>query len=174
MAPDLLGYGFSAKPASYPYSVAKHADMIEALVASTLVNDVRFIAHDIGVAVLEELVARDQEGTLPFRIKSMVLLNGALFAAEYQPRLIQRLLASPIGCVVNKLASANTLSTNLREIAGTNPGLSDDELASYWYLLDYPGGAALRTNSRTRAAIARPTMRAGPRRSAPPRSRCAW
>ena len=156
IAPDFLGYGFSAKPKSYPYSVAKHADMIEALVQSAQIDDVQLVAHDIGVAVLEELVARDQEGTLPFKIKSVVLLNGTLFASEYQPRPIQRLLASPIGGLVNKLASEKTLSANLRQISGATPGLSDDELAAYWALLNYPGDARvthrLTHTTRDRAA----------------------
>lgn len=133
---------------------------------SPKVDNVQFIAHDVGVAVLEELVARDQEGMLPFRIKSVALLNGTLFASEYQERPIQRLLASPIGGLINRLASKRTLSSNLRQISRATPGLTDEELATYWDLLNYPGNARithrLTALPRPRGAVASLRGRAAP------------
>jgi len=58
IAPDMLGMGFSAKPRRYCYSVLGHADMHERLLEHLGVTSCHVMAHDIGVSVVQELLAR--------------------------------------------------------------------------------------------------------------------
>jgi len=101
IAPDMLGMGFSAKPARYEYSVHDHADMHEALLDYLGVSECHVLAHDIGDSVAQELLARhefaEQSGAR-FEIKSITWLNGGLFNEAYSPRPIQKLLSTtPLG-----------------------------------------------------------------------------
>src|SRR6478735_7759213 len=106
IAPDMLGLGFSAKPARYRYTVSRHADMHEALVAHLGVGACHVLAHDLGDSVAQELLARQEAKLAPVgkvAIRSLALLNGGLFHEAYQPRLIQRLLSTtPLGGLAAK------------------------------------------------------------------------
>ena len=65
--------------------------MIEALAASLGLREAQFIVHDYGVSVGQELLARSaSEGASAIRVRSMVFLNGAVFADEHRPRFIQK------------------------------------------------------------------------------------
>ena len=57
IAPDMMGMGFSAKPA-YEYSVPDHADMHEALLAHLGVGAMHVLSHDVGDSVAQKLLAR--------------------------------------------------------------------------------------------------------------------
>ncbi len=141
IAPDFLGYGFSDKPTGYDYSIAHNADLIAVLLTELGIDAVQVVAHDIGVNVAEELVARAEEGELLFTIDSLVLLNGTLFDAERQPTTTQQLLAGPLGATINLLASESTLVSNLTTISG--PNANPLEFSAHWYLLNYPDSARL-------------------------------
>ena len=62
IAPDMIGMGFSDKPVAYGYSVHDHADMHEALMAHLGVERAHILAHDLGVSVGQELLARHEFG----------------------------------------------------------------------------------------------------------------
>ena len=51
IAPDLLGMGFSDKPADHAYGIENHADLLEALLDRLGVQQVHIVAHDLGVSV---------------------------------------------------------------------------------------------------------------------------
>ena len=94
---DMLGFGASDKPRGFDYRIAASADHWEALAAATGVTEVDVLAHDYGDTVAQELLARQAEGRLPFRIRSAMFLNGGLFPEATRPLRIQRLLARPLG-----------------------------------------------------------------------------
>jgi pimeloyl-ACP methyl ester carboxylesterase len=99
VAPDFLGFGFSAKPQYIKYSLVRQANVVEALMKSLGVAaaaEVHVIAHDYAVSVVQELLARDKEfKDRPFRLLSVVFLNGGLFPEAHRPLLVQKLAASP-------------------------------------------------------------------------------
>jgi len=68
---DMLGFGFSDKPALYDYSIEDQADMFEGWIAGLGLKTVSLFAHDYGGSVAQELLARDQEGLLPFSIPTV-------------------------------------------------------------------------------------------------------
>jgi pimeloyl-ACP methyl ester carboxylesterase len=128
IAPDMLGMGFSDKPVRYQYSVPDHADMHEALLASLGVDRCHVVAHDLGVSVAQEMLARHdgaQQSSERFRIDSITWLNGGLFNEAYAPRLIQRLLSgTPLGDLAARfpqlLLPPRLLARAIDELFGPN------------------------------------------------------
>ncbi|GGM62048.1 alpha/beta hydrolase [Longimycelium tulufanense] len=97
IAPDMLGMGFSDKPVRYEYSVHDHTDMHEALLTHLGVGQCHILAHDLGDSVVQEMLARHEEGSA-LTISSITWLNGGLFNEAYTPRPMQVLLSkTPLG-----------------------------------------------------------------------------
>jgi pimeloyl-ACP methyl ester carboxylesterase len=79
--PDMVGFGQSETPLTGTFkdnfSLLKQADLYEAVAAAEGLKTVILVAHDMGQTVGLELMARQEEGKLPFRIKHAILLNGS-------------------------------------------------------------------------------------------------
>jgi pimeloyl-ACP methyl ester carboxylesterase len=75
---DLPGYGFSSKP-DVAYSLFAQADVVDALAAELALGEVALVTHDMGDSVGGELLARQLDGTLGFRVKRRVLTNGSIY-----------------------------------------------------------------------------------------------
>lgn len=97
VAVDMLGLGLSDKPLHHPYRIADHADLHDWLLTHLGIGDCTLLAHDLGVTVAQEMLARRAEHAVLPRVERLVLLNGGLVPEAYRPRAIQRLLASPVG-----------------------------------------------------------------------------
>lgn len=133
IAPDMLGYGFSAKPNAHPYHIADQADLVEALCAHVHITRVHVLAHDVGDTVAQELLARAQEhGRIG--IDSVCFLNGGLFPETHRPRLVQRLLLSPLGPWVASLITREKFAKNMKAIFGKATPPSEEELDIFWQL----------------------------------------
>jgi pimeloyl-ACP methyl ester carboxylesterase len=138
LALDLIGFGFSAKPRGFPYSTAAQADLCEAFLAHENVTSYRLLAHDYGLTVTQELLARQDAPSSP-RIVAACLLNGGLFPETHRPLPLQRLLASPIGPLLTRLITYRSFSASLRRIWGRQP-LPETELSAMWELVTHGGG----------------------------------
>ena len=107
IAPDMLGMGFSDKPAKYEYTVHDHADMHEALLSELGLGSAHVLAHDLGDSVGQEMLARHEFGQQAYgalRIESITWLNGGLFNEAYTPRLRQKALSrTPLGDMLSPL-----------------------------------------------------------------------
>ena len=69
--PDFLGFGASEKPIDHRYSLHEQADLVEALWAARGRRLRRsLVAHDYGVSVAQELLARAGEGALAARARA--------------------------------------------------------------------------------------------------------
>lgn len=101
---DFAGFGDSDPPARWDYdaqtdltlAVAKHFGIEHAIV----------VAHDYGVSVAQEWMARQREGALSepsCRVDAVVFLNGGVEPALHRPIPIQRLLAGPLGALLAPL-----------------------------------------------------------------------
>lgn len=135
---DMLGFGRSDKPRGFDYSVAHAADQWVGFATGMGVADAHVLAHDYGDSVAQELLARQVDGTLPFRIASVVFLNGGLFPEAHRPLPMQRWLAGPLGPVIARLAGYGRFAASLRRIC-TAP-LADEELREHWRLLRLADG----------------------------------
>lgn len=102
LAPDLLGFGFSDKPADAAYDLGAHADRIERLLGEVDSGPVHLLAHAYGCSVAQELLARRLEDGSPSRrprILSAAFLNGGLFPEANRPFPVQRLLAGRLAAL---------------------------------------------------------------------------
>jgi len=137
---DMIGFGFSAKPKSFAYRITSQADIYEALLEREGVTRYRLFAHDYGVSVAQELLAR--QGDAKAKIDRVCLLNGGLFPEAHSPALVQKLLASPLGPLVARLSSYRVFSRTMRKIWGATPPTESD-LRAMWQLVTESDGLAV-------------------------------
>jgi pimeloyl-ACP methyl ester carboxylesterase len=67
LALDFLGFGNSDKPKPHRYSLLEQADAVEAAWKHLGYERTALVAHDYGVSVAQELLARRDDGDLPSR-----------------------------------------------------------------------------------------------------------
>jgi pimeloyl-ACP methyl ester carboxylesterase len=142
LALDMIGFGFSAKPRRFEYSIHAQADLLEAFLAREGVTRYRILAHDYGDTVAQELLARQRDGHAAARIEAVCLLNGGLFPETHRPLVTQRLLASPIGPLIARFSTYRTFSASMRRIWGNQPP-NDLELRAMWMLVVENDGLAV-------------------------------
>ena len=135
---DLLGFGMSEKPAGHSYPISQQADICQALLAAFDIEGAHVLAHDYGVTVAQELLAREREELLS--IGSVVFLNGGLFPETHRPRRVQQLLARPvIGGLIARTMNFRKFAETMRSISGQTPP-TDRELADLWALVTHDEG----------------------------------
>jgi pimeloyl-ACP methyl ester carboxylesterase len=140
---DMLGFGFSDKPMLYDYSIEDQADLFEGWIAGLGLKCVSFLAHDYGSSVAQELLAREQEGLLSFRIQQVCFLNGALFPEVHSPLLIQKLLRSPLGGLLSLGLTRRAFERSFARLFSPGRPPSNREMDDFWYLLTYNNGRGI-------------------------------
>ncbi|MBZ0232301.1 MAG: alpha/beta hydrolase [Deltaproteobacteria bacterium] len=139
VACDMIGFGWSAKPHPYPYSILDQADLHEALARELGLDEAHVLAHDYGDTVAQELLARHAEGGR-LRLRSVCFLNGGLFPEVHRPRFIQKLLAGPIGPIVARLSTKRAFASGMTAIFGPRTPPSPELLDELWTLLEHERG----------------------------------
>ncbi len=143
IAPDLLGFGFSAKPTDYQYSILDQADLCEELLSRFGIQHYHIMAHDYGDTVAQELLARHHDGSARVELQSICLLNGGLFPETHRPRLLQRLLLSPLGPFVAKRFSKARFAVNMTNIFGHDTPPSKADIDVMWALINENEGVKI-------------------------------
>jgi pimeloyl-ACP methyl ester carboxylesterase len=144
IAPDMIGFGYSAKPQHYDYSIFDQADLYESLLKQLGVKRIHILAHDYGDTVAQELLARHEDrkasGDSSLVIESCVLLNGGLFPETHHARLIQKLLLTPLGPLLSRLMNRRGFGKSFSAVFGPNTQPSTQELDEFWELIRHNGG----------------------------------
>ncbi|WP_307829499.1 alpha/beta fold hydrolase [Antrihabitans stalagmiti] len=122
---DFLGFGASDKPHPHDYLLTEQATLVEGVWAALNISETDLVAHDYGVSVAQELLARRSD-----RITSMAWLNGGLYPDLHRPIRIQKLIHGPIGGLLSRAASERTFSASLRKVFGRP--VADDVLHEMW------------------------------------------
>jgi pimeloyl-ACP methyl ester carboxylesterase len=146
VAIDLLGMGFSDKPQRHKYSFDEHADTINALLLYHEIGAIHILSHDLGVSVVQELIARAQRHMNSFVIQSAAFLNGGLFMDAYRPRFIQKLLSqSPdwMERFLSKVLSKQSVNKSVRSVYGKNTQPTDEFLDEQWEVLNFNNGKSI-------------------------------
>ncbi len=143
MAPDFLGFGFSDKPAHFNYSINSQADIAEDMAIKSGARNVHIIAHDYGVSVAQELLARMHEKNRRLRVLSCCFLNGGLIARSHRPRPIQKLMAGRFGLLLSRFMTRARFDKSFCEVFGPETQPSPDELDAYWYCIAQQNGHQL-------------------------------
>ena len=96
---DMRGFGMSEKPldGTYQqnYTLMLQADIYEAVAKDQGLKSVVLVSHDMGQTVGLELMARQEEGRLPFKIRHSIILDGSTLVdmiqlAEMQVELLKQ------------------------------------------------------------------------------------
>lgn len=140
---DMLGFGLSDKPREDVYSIAGQADLQEALLERLGAGEAHILAHDYGDTVAQELLARHNEGSLSFSLRSLCFLNGGLFPEQHRARPIQKLGLTPLGPILGLMMSKARLRSTFDAIYGPNSKASDAEIDAHWQLIRESGGAGV-------------------------------
>ena len=143
IALDFPGYGLSDKPAAYSYSLFQQTDVVEGLAKALGISEAHVVSHDVGTSVHTELLAREQEGRLGFRVLSSTFLNGSMLQEMATITPFQKLLASnetlPQAIAISDNMSANYID-GLKSVMKTPECLSDDDIAVMNDLIAYQDG----------------------------------
>ncbi len=140
---DMLGFGFSDKPNKRDYTLHKQADLFETLLFERKIEEYHVFAHDYGVSVAQELLARQIDSSGQGRWLSCSFLNGGLFPETHKALLIQKIMLSPLGPLVNKLAGFNQFSASFSKVFGEKTKPSTKELSEFWEIINYKDGRHL-------------------------------
>ena len=147
LAIDMIGFGFSAKPKKYPYSILDQADIHEAFLKEKGIEKAYIISHDYGDTVAQELLARCEDrkksGEKGFQIERLCFLNGGLFPETHKALLIQKLLMSPIGPIIGNMLNRQKLGKNFKNIFGPGTQPTEEELDEFWELIMHNNGKAI-------------------------------
>lgn len=92
IAVDFPGFGASDKPTDHRYSIHGATDVVEATWSAFGVTSTLVVAHDYGVSVGQELLARLAEGALAVELSGVVWMNGGLYPDLHRPTVGQQLL----------------------------------------------------------------------------------
>lgn len=140
---DLIGFGLSAKPRDYDYSIVDQANLCEAYLIGEGVRAYHVLAHDYGDSVAQELLARRNEPGERPKILSAALLNGGLFPETHRPVLVQKLLLSPLGFLLGRFTSRATLAKSMHQIFGPETKPDDPLIDAFWSLMTTNNGQAI-------------------------------
>jgi pimeloyl-ACP methyl ester carboxylesterase len=147
IALDMIGFGFSAKPPTYPYAIRDQATIHETLLRELGVDFIHILAHDYGDSVAQELLARyedrRQTSAAGIKIESVCFLNGGLFPEAHRARRIQKLLLTPLGPLLSRLTSERRFRRSFAAVFGPNTRPSDEELKAAWSLVAHNGGSKI-------------------------------
>jgi len=149
VAMDMLGFGFSDKPNARNYTIHGQADIVDALVSAKSLGDIHVLAHDYGDTVAQELLARQLDGSGAGNWLSCCFLNGGLFPETHRAILTQKLLLSPIGFLINKLAGYGKFCTSFSSVFGADSKPSEQELKVFWALIHVNDGKHIFHNLMT-------------------------
>ena len=140
IAPDLLGFGFSAKPTDYQYGILDQADLCEELLLRFGVARYHILAHDYGNTVAQELLARAHDGSARMELAGICFLNGGLFPETHRPKLVQRLLLSPFGAYFARRITKARFADNMTRVFGINTPSAKNDIDAMWALLNENDG----------------------------------
>jgi pimeloyl-ACP methyl ester carboxylesterase len=144
LAFDFLGFGDSDKPVEHEYSIHEQADLAERLWQRCGIEATALVAHDYGVSVAQELLARRREGTLRVKLERAIFLNGGLYPELHRPQLAQLVLLDPeTGPQVSKLVTEETFKTSLLPTFSSSHPPSEADLSCAWQAVSRRGGTAI-------------------------------
>ena len=140
MSYDMIGYGFSDKPARFAYTTFEQVDVLQSLIEHLKIKNLHILAHDYGNTITQELLARAEENRLNCSIETICFMNGALFPETNKPVLAQKILISPIGFLFGRFISDRRFKKSLGSIFGENTKPTEEELNDFIEIFKYNDG----------------------------------
>lgn len=130
---DQLGFGLSAKPELYSYSLMEQADSALGLWRQLGIRCGHLVAHDYGTSVATELLARRERGLLPIELRSVTLTNGSIHIEMARLQLSQRIARSPLlGPIFGRLVSRAFFVRRMRRLWADPRRATASDLEAMW------------------------------------------
>ncbi len=127
LAPDLLGFGASAKPKWY--SFGQQIDALLDLWEDRGITTTRLVCHDYSVSIAQEILWRRIQGNWDGpTVTSVAILNGGLAFSAQRPLLVQRVLRGPAGPLAAHFMGRSTFVRSMQRITGQRIPASDLEV----------------------------------------------
>ena len=140
IAIDMIGFGYSAKPHDYVYSLTDQARLHEAFLKEKNIEEAHLFVHDYGNSVAQEMIAAFHErGDQGFQILSCAFMNGGLFPHLHHARPVQTLLKGRLGFQFNKFLNKESLRRSFHKIYG-NKKPSNQDIDQFYKLMEYKNG----------------------------------
>jgi pimeloyl-ACP methyl ester carboxylesterase len=147
IAADMIGFGFSAKPVDYEYSILDQATLHERLLEFLGVGSVHVLAHDYGDTVAQELLARFEErkasGAPGIELRTICFLNGGLFPEAHRALPVQKLLSGPLGPLLSRFVSESAFRRGFSAVFGPHTQPSVQELHDFWSIINVNDGGKI-------------------------------
>lgn len=141
VAHDHLGFGFSAKPREYSYSLLEQAEVAIELWRALGIGRAHLVAHDYGTSVATELLARRERGSLPIQLASVTLSNGSIHLELAKLLLTQRILRHRIaGPWLARAVGRRFFERRLRALWGDPSKIDASDLEALWLALETGDG----------------------------------
>lgn len=132
IAPDLIGFGRSAKAGNLDYAIDGHADFIEQLLDVLGVDRVKLVAHDWGAGGGLVFAQRHPE-----RIDRIVLCNALPLLDGFRWRGLARVWRRPVlGELVMGSVNRRLLSRHLRQGCVRDDAWTPARIAEVWEQFD--------------------------------------
>ena len=133
---DMLGYGLSDKPEKdYSYSLIEQADTALKVWEHFEVKGGHLLAHDMGVSVATEILARHEKDFLPVwfseGLQSITFTNGSMVLELAELRIMQKLLLSKYGYLLKNISHFRLFNHQVKSAHG-NKNLKDQEIQNLW------------------------------------------
>jgi pimeloyl-ACP methyl ester carboxylesterase len=141
IALDFLGFGLSDKPRGHEYSLLGQADAVQELAARYRQEPLVLVAHNMATSVVTELLARELEGRLSFRIAAVLLFNGSMVIEEASLTVGQKLLRGRLGPLAARLSNQRTFRAQFGRLFSPAHPLAREEADDQWALLARDGGS---------------------------------
>jgi len=144
LAVDFPGFGASPKPPGHRHTIHAATDAIESLWATRGVTSTYVVAHDYGVSVAQELLARRSEGALAVELSGVVWMNGGLYPDLHRQTIGQQMLLDPDqGAQLAAGMNEDMFTGGIAGTWGTRIPLDMDAVHAIWCSMDDGGGAQL-------------------------------
>jgi pimeloyl-ACP methyl ester carboxylesterase len=132
VAPDLIGFGRSAKGGELDYSIPGLADFVEDLLAALAIDHARLVGHGWSAAVALELARRR-----PDRIERAVLINPLPLVEGFRwPRAARTWRIRVVGELTMGFTQRWMLARALRRASATPGVWSDERMEAVWNQFD--------------------------------------
>ena len=138
---DHVGFGLSAKPEGFSYSLLEQADVALAVWRNLGITRGHLLGHDYGTSVVTELCARRELGALPLEIEAITLANGSVHVELAQLAITQKLLKNKVtGPLMATFAGRTVFVRQLRRIFGDPSSVATADLDAAWEALELEDG----------------------------------
>lgn len=126
IAIDLLGHGYSGRPAQFDYAIAEHSDVIRLFMDAKGIESAHFVGFSLGALYTLDFVVKNPE-----RVGKVVLCSPGGITSE-MPLAVRMLQSALLGGIASRLYSRRTLENMLSDCFFDLTNINQDMLDNYY------------------------------------------